>query len=257
MIAWGLVQWLRGEVGPAAPATGSRRGHEALTLFLALRAFASGCAALTGIEAVSDGVPAFRAPEAQNARQVLAVLGLILIVLFVGITFLVYVFHIMPVAGETTNSQLARHVFGAVALLLPGPGRHPAHPDPRGQHELRRLPAGRLVPRARRFRAASVREPGRPARVLERDPHPDRPQREPPDRLPGRHARPDPPLRGRRLPVLHPQTGEHGPVLAAAPPAGLGVRRHGPGHRGHRDRARHGRHRGDEVHATGRGSSSC
>ncbi|MGH7359574.1 MAG: APC family permease, partial [Candidatus Rokuibacteriota bacterium] len=112
MIAWGLVQWLRGEVGPAPAPPGSGTATEALTLFLALRAFASGCAALTGIEAVSDGVPAFRAPEAQNARQVLAVLGLILIVLFIGITFLVYTFHITPVAGETTNSQLARHVFG-------------------------------------------------------------------------------------------------------------------------------------------------
>ncbi len=111
MILWGLVLWLRGEVGPAA-AEAEARGVEALTLFLALRAFASGCAALTGIEAVSDGVPAFRTPEAQNARQVLAALGLILIVLFVGITVLVYVFHVVPVAGETTNSQLARRVFG-------------------------------------------------------------------------------------------------------------------------------------------------
>jgi amino acid transporter len=117
MIGWGLVQWLGGEVGPAAAEGGAAtRGVEALTLFLALRAFASGCAALTGIEAVSDGVPAFQAPEAQNARQVLAVLGLILIVLFVGITFLVYVFHVAPTAGETTNSQLARLVFGQSPL---------------------------------------------------------------------------------------------------------------------------------------------
>ena len=117
MIVWGLVQWLRGELGavpPSAPESAS--AVEALTLFLALRAFASGCAALTGIEAVSDGVPAFRTPEAQNARQVLAVLGLILIVLFVGITFLVYTFHITPAPGETTNSQLARHVFGLSPL---------------------------------------------------------------------------------------------------------------------------------------------
>jgi len=112
MIAWGLVQWLRGEVGPMPPPVGGHPATEALTVFLALRAFASGCAALTGIEAVSDGVPAFRPPEAQNARQVLAVLGLILIVLFVGITFLAYAFHVTPVPGETTNSQLARHVFG-------------------------------------------------------------------------------------------------------------------------------------------------
>jgi amino acid transporter len=112
MIAWGLVQWVRGEVGPAPASAAGPSAVETLTVFLALRAFASGCAALTGIEAVSDGVPAFRSPEAQNARQVLAVLGLILIVLFVGITFLVYVFHIVPAVGETTNSQLARHVFG-------------------------------------------------------------------------------------------------------------------------------------------------
>ena len=113
MIGWGVIQWLRGVAGPPAEAVaGGGSVTEALTLFLVLRAFASGCAALTGIEAVSDGVPAFRAPEAQNARQVLAVLGLILIVLFVGITFLVYVFHITPAHGETTNSQLARYVFG-------------------------------------------------------------------------------------------------------------------------------------------------
>jgi amino acid transporter len=113
MIGWGFIQWFRGEIGPVGlPAGAAPPGLEALTLFLALRAFASGCAALTGIEAVSDGVPAFRVPEATNARQVLAVLGLILIVLFVGITFLVYVFHVVPAAGETTNSQLARLVFG-------------------------------------------------------------------------------------------------------------------------------------------------
>jgi amino acid transporter len=116
MVGSGVVLWLRGETGPPAAAPLEGGGSEALTLFLVLRAFASGCAALTGIEAVSDGVPAFRAPEAHNARQVLAALGLVLIVLFVGITLLVYVFHITPVPGETTNSQLARHVFGLSPL---------------------------------------------------------------------------------------------------------------------------------------------
>jgi hypothetical protein len=112
----GLVPGRRGGGGPAPPAAGDPAATEALTVFLVLRAFASGCAALTGIEAVSDGVPAFRAPEAQNARQVLAVLGLILIILFVGITCLVYAFDITPASGETTNSQLARHVFGLSPL---------------------------------------------------------------------------------------------------------------------------------------------
>jgi amino acid transporter len=118
MIGWGAVQWLTGHVPPPMAPEGARGWPDELTLLLALRAFASGCAALTGIEAVSDGVPAFRAPEAQNARQVLAALGLILIVLFVGITSLVYAFHIVPVAGETTNSQLARLVFGETPLYF-------------------------------------------------------------------------------------------------------------------------------------------
>jgi amino acid transporter len=118
MIGWGTVQWLGGYVPPPIAPEGDRQWAAELTLLLALRAFASGCAALTGIEAVSDGVPAFRPPEAQNARQVLAALGLILIVLFVGITSLVYAFGIVPVTGETTNSQLARLVFGETPLYF-------------------------------------------------------------------------------------------------------------------------------------------
>jgi amino acid transporter len=113
MIGWGTLGWLAGwsaAPGPAGPAAAAET--QALTLFLALRAFASGCAALTGIEAVSDGVPAFRPPEAHNARVVLVWLGVILITLFLGITFLVNAFGIVPVEGETATSQLARRVFG-------------------------------------------------------------------------------------------------------------------------------------------------
>jgi amino acid transporter len=113
MILWGGVRWLLGaDAGAAAAAPAMEAGARDLTLFLALRAFASGCAALTGIEAVSDGVPAFRAPEAANARSVLLWLGVLLIVLFVGITFLAHAFAIEPVKDETVTSQLARRVFG-------------------------------------------------------------------------------------------------------------------------------------------------
>jgi amino acid transporter len=87
-------------------------GLEGVGLFLLLRAFAAGCTALTGVEAVSDGVPAFKPPEASNARVVLAWLGVILIVLFLGMTYLAYDFGILPRAGETVASQFARHVFG-------------------------------------------------------------------------------------------------------------------------------------------------
>lgn len=91
-------------------------GLEGVGLFLILRAFASGCAALTGVEAVSDGVPAFKPPEAQNARVVLTWLGVILIALFLGITFLAYDLGIVPRTHETVVSQLARRIFGGGPL---------------------------------------------------------------------------------------------------------------------------------------------
>jgi amino acid transporter len=116
MIVWGVGRWLAGDTSMAPPVPGAIPGGEELTLFLILRAFASGCAALTGIEAVSDGVPAFRPPEATNARAVLVTLGAILIALFLGITFLAHVYGLVPSGTETLNSQLARRVFGESAL---------------------------------------------------------------------------------------------------------------------------------------------
>ncbi len=119
MICWGALVWARGGAEAAAPgpATSTMAGVQTLTVFLILRAFASGCVALTGIEAVSNGVPAFRPPEAKNARQVLVALGAVLITLFVGITFLANAFGLMPTEQETINSQLARRVFGDGSAL--------------------------------------------------------------------------------------------------------------------------------------------
>src|SRR5438034_11013303 len=97
---------------PEAPYQRHPPGLEGVGLVLVLRAFSSGCTALTGVEAVSDGVPAFKPPEAHNARIVLTWLGVILIVLFLGITFLAYDFGITPHPEATVVSQLARHVFG-------------------------------------------------------------------------------------------------------------------------------------------------
>jgi amino acid transporter len=115
MLAYGLVRWLIGweSVPPPAPAV---EMSQDLTIFLVLRAFASGCAALTGVEAVSDGVPAFRHPEARNARIVLAWLGIILISLFMGITFLARHYQVLPRPEETVVSQLARLIFGGGLL---------------------------------------------------------------------------------------------------------------------------------------------
>jgi amino acid transporter len=115
MLGYGFVRWAAGWEAPAPPPA-DLPSAQSLTVFLVLRAFSSGCAALTGVEAVSDGVPAFRAPEARNARVVLAWLGIILIALFMGITFLAHHFHVLPRPEETVVSQLARLIFGGGLL---------------------------------------------------------------------------------------------------------------------------------------------
>jgi amino acid transporter len=116
MLAYGLVRWLIGWESVPPPAPVAAAMSQDLTIFLVLRAFASGCAALTGVEAVSDGVPAFRHPEARNARIVLAWLGVILISLFMGITFLARHYQVLPRPEETVVSQLARLIFGGGLL---------------------------------------------------------------------------------------------------------------------------------------------
>src|SRR5258705_1454595 len=102
---------------PEAPYQRHPPGLEGVGLVLVLRAFSSGCTALTGVEAVSDGVPAFKPPEAHNARIVLTWLGAILITLFLGITFLAYDLGITPQSHETVISQLARRLLGGAGLL--------------------------------------------------------------------------------------------------------------------------------------------
>lgn len=84
---------------------------EPLHLFLLLGAFANGCAALTGIEAISNGVQAFKQPEAKNASTTLAWMALLLIVMFVGASVLANAFAVHPSQHETVISQIARVVF--------------------------------------------------------------------------------------------------------------------------------------------------
>jgi amino acid transporter len=111
MIAWGLVGTALGRM-EEAPYEPHPPGLEGISLFLLLRAFSAGCTALTGVEAVSDGVPAFKPPEAHNARIVMAWLGAITVAMFLGITYLAYDFGIVPGGNETVVSKIARRVFG-------------------------------------------------------------------------------------------------------------------------------------------------
>ncbi|HEU4366593.1 MAG TPA: APC family permease [Methylomirabilota bacterium] len=115
MVAWGLIGTIFGWI-PEAPYEPHPPGLEGISLFLLLRAFSAGCTALTGVEAVSDGVPAFKPPEAQNARKVMAWLGVITVTMFLGITYLAYDFGIVPGGNETVVSKIARRVFGGGLL---------------------------------------------------------------------------------------------------------------------------------------------
>jgi amino acid transporter len=111
MIGWGLLGTTLGRV-PEAPYEAHAPGLEGIGLFLLLRAFAAGCTALTGVEAVSDGVPAFKPPEAHNARIVMGWLGVLSVTMFLGITYLAYDLGIVPGGHETVVSKIARRVFG-------------------------------------------------------------------------------------------------------------------------------------------------
>src|SRR3989449_883628 len=82
-----------------------------LHLFLLLGAFANGCAALTGIEAISNGIQAFKQPESKNAATTLSWMALLLITMFVGASVLAYFFNVHPRGHETVISQIARVVF--------------------------------------------------------------------------------------------------------------------------------------------------
>ncbi|HEY6045873.1 MAG TPA: APC family permease, partial [Pyrinomonadaceae bacterium] len=82
-----------------------------LTLFLLLGAFANGCVALTGTEAISNGIPAFKQPEASNAATTLTWMAILLATMFIGTSVMAYLYHVHPLENETVISQFARIVF--------------------------------------------------------------------------------------------------------------------------------------------------
>lgn len=92
-------------------------GVESLTLFLLLRAFSSGCTALTGVEAISNGITAFKTPKSNNAAITLSWMSGILIVLFLGFTLLARQINAQPSYSETVISQMSRAVFGNGSLM--------------------------------------------------------------------------------------------------------------------------------------------
>lgn len=119
-IAWGMLRWLGIMGEPLVEVQTAVSAAEAvqpvtqfLFIWLVLRAFAAGCTALTGIEAISNGVQAFQPPESKNAAKTMVAMGLIAMSLFLGITFLSTRLHLIPVdEGESILSQMTRAITG-------------------------------------------------------------------------------------------------------------------------------------------------
>jgi amino acid transporter len=111
LLAVGLFRVARGGIGPPSEAM-APVGAQGLTLVLVLRAFSSGGVTLTGIEAVANGVPAFRHPAGPNAARVLAILATILAATVLGTSYLAHVLGTLPAERDTVVSQIGRLVLG-------------------------------------------------------------------------------------------------------------------------------------------------
>ena len=115
MIVCGLVRYAldpaTASVGQVNPTHAEGYGSQPLSLFLLLAAFANGCTAMTGVEAISNGVPAFREPQSKNAATTLLWMATLLTVMFLGTSGLAYLYHARPSADQTIISEFTRVIF--------------------------------------------------------------------------------------------------------------------------------------------------
>jgi amino acid transporter len=118
--AVGIVQYATGHLHRAVVPSPIAAGTGAVTLFILLRAFSSGSTALTGVEAIANGVNAFRHPQGKNAAKTLAILGVTAIAMFLGVSFLAVHVHAAPSNTASVVSQIARAVFqpGSTAAFM-------------------------------------------------------------------------------------------------------------------------------------------
>jgi len=117
MVGYGIIHYFiyPGSVAPTAAAETVKLAEgyhlQPLTLFLLLGAFSNGCVALTGIEAISNGIPAFKQPESRNAATTLTWMAVLLATMFIGTSVMAYFYHVHPHENETVISQFARIIF--------------------------------------------------------------------------------------------------------------------------------------------------
>ena len=236
-------------VPPKEIVEGSIDLTQAAGIIVLLRAFSAGSVALTGTEAIANGVQAFKPPEPRNAAATLTAMAILLAVLFVGITFVADSFGLVPARRPGHGPRLADHrgpdrvdhLRQRLDRLLPLPGVHRPHPLPGRQHRLQRLPAAGRHPGRGRLHAAPVLVPWRPTGLQPGHHRARRRGRRAGRHLPRRDDRPHPALLGRRLRQLHHQPERHGPSLAPRADAGLGLPHLDQRLRGRPDRRRLGR----------------
>ena len=112
LVVVGMIRWAMGDLNPAPVSETATTVQGAALAWIVLRAFSGGCSAMTGTEAISNAVPAFKAPEAKNASMTLGVMASILAFLLIGVTALAQVLHIVPAEGDTVLGQIGHAVYG-------------------------------------------------------------------------------------------------------------------------------------------------
>jgi len=115
MIGYGILHYFLhpGAMAPVAENLKLAEGYhlQPLSLFLLLGAFSNGCVALTGTEAISNGIPAFKQPESRNAATTLTWMAVLLTTMFIGTSVMAYLYQVHPRENETVISQFARIIF--------------------------------------------------------------------------------------------------------------------------------------------------
>lgn len=118
LIIAGLIKFNSGGFTPVAAPPGQMPfGDQAVTLFILLTAFSSGCSALTGVEAVSNAVPNFKDPAPVNAKKTYLLLALSIVICFGGVTYLTKLYNVSPTPELTGMAQMSMAIFGKGAMF--------------------------------------------------------------------------------------------------------------------------------------------
>ncbi|HBC27426.1 MAG TPA: amino acid permease [Ruminococcaceae bacterium] len=119
MITTGIVKYLvLGYVPEPAVALEMRQSTRDISMFLILKAFSSGCTALTGVEAVSNGVPNFEKPTQKNAKHVLVLVAVTVFIIFSGVCLLASLYQAVPKEDITVIAQIAAKIFGYDSVMF-------------------------------------------------------------------------------------------------------------------------------------------